>query len=833
MLSDYDIPQIVKPSNSKALGVLGYLVVLNNQVHSYEMKALENYLNSIETSIEDTCLDAIIRGVEESVSYSTSYEAFSKEDIEVKKSLLYLMYVLSYVDNHYADSEDRYISEILKCIELNAEELTLIKELAEKEAKEIRSQNNTIFIRKTNVQEKKSIWARFVAWIVRLFRKLFGIKEQSMESDDSEYKQIIEECAETAREDLSIVEPSYSRVITTCQETIEAIRDYKRGLSLETGLSASVAKTVECFADMLNTEVVEQTNREREALEQKKRTISDFTISLIGRTKAGKSTLHAILTQQGKDRIGVGKQRTTRYNWVYQWNLLRIIDTPGIGSAEADGRKDEEIAESVLGESDIICFVVADDSILKDILEFIEKIALLNKPVIILLNHKENIRPDVKFRRHINAPMQWLTDGGESSLKGHENRIRKYADDHGFGKLVNIFPVFLLPALMSDEAGYEEYRDLLWQSSNIDSFINQISSWILNSGRIKRSQTILDETVTVFGHAMDSIARSEKVVEDQIAFLEKERQVKIGQLRGTLDEVIINIRTILEDQLGNLANNEALIFAEEYIGSGTKAGKDVGEKWEAYLERIEFEKNLKSEIDEVIDLYREKVDRTIKELFEDLYYSVNMSMKINTVDIPIQFDLRTATRLTSAALGLAGTIVLVVLGASNPVGWVLSIVGALGGLLTMAFSSKEKRRQSAIDKVYTSVSNEIKKETPGQIEQLVNEIKNELTENADSIEAIFNDLIRGLEWARQMAWQMADEYSGEVERINKVFAWRIVQFLESRHSSLDYEVIDKEICNVNRSDKGSIVIETRSSHRVDSEVLKAVLAEDVVIRRRG
>ena len=827
-MGDLEIPQMLKPDDPKALGVLGYLIVLNNQVHSYEMKALENYLISIETNIEDTCLDAIIRGVEECVSYATSYEAFSRESTEVKRSLLYLMYVLSYVDNHFADSEEQYIGEILKCIELSGEDLANIKNQAENEANEIRSQNNTIFIRDTG--GKKSLWVRIVAWFVRLFNRLAG-KEALSTDADADYKEIIEQCAEIAHEDLSVVEPSYGRVITTCQDTIESVRNYKKSLSLETGLSASVAKTVECFVDMLNTEVVEQLNRERGSLEQKKQTISDFTISLIGRTKAGKSTLHAILTQQGKDRIGVGKQRTTRYNWVYQWNLLRIIDTPGVGSAEADGRKDEEIAESVLGESDIICFVVADDSILKDILEFIEKIALLNKPVVILLNHKENIRPDVKFRRHINAPKQWLEDAGEASLRGHENRIRKYADDRGFGKLVNIYPVFLLPALMSDEEGYEEYRDLLWESSNIDSFIDQISSWILHSGRIKRSQTILDETVTVFEHAKNSIVKSEKVVEDQISLLEKQREVKIGQLRGTLDEVISNIRNILEDRFNNLANNEALIFAEEYIGTGTKAGKDVGEKWKAYVERIGFERNLRSEIDEEVGLYKAKVDRTIRELFEDLYYSVNMSMKLNDVDIPIQFDLRTATRITSSVLGLAGTILIVVLGASNPVGWVLTIVGAVGGFLALVFSSKEKRRQTAIDKVYTSVSNEIKKESPGQIDKMVNDIKRDLSKNADDIDSVFRDLIRGLEWTKQMAWKLSDEYSEEIKKINKVYAWRIVQFLESGNDKLDYEMVDREITNVDRTNNDSIIIETLSSHEVNTEELKAVLAEDIEIKK--
>lgn len=50
-----------------------------------------------------------------------------------------------------------------------------------------------------------------------------------------------------------------------------------------------------------------------EALEAKKSSLDYFTIAFMGKTKAGKSTLHSILTEQGWDAIGVGKQRTTRF----------------------------------------------------------------------------------------------------------------------------------------------------------------------------------------------------------------------------------------------------------------------------------------------------------------------------------------------------------------------------------------------------------------------------------------------------------------------------------------------------------------------------------------
>jgi predicted GTPase len=46
---------------------------------------------------------------------------------------------------------------------------------------------------------------------------------------------------------------------------------------------------------------------------------------------------------------------------VYEWKNIRIIDTPGIGAP--GGKTDEEIAQSVIEESDVICYVVTNDSI--------------------------------------------------------------------------------------------------------------------------------------------------------------------------------------------------------------------------------------------------------------------------------------------------------------------------------------------------------------------------------------------------------------------------------------------------------------------------------------
>ena len=47
-------------------------------------------------------------------------------------------------------------------------------------------------------------------------------------------------------------------------------------------------------------------------IEEKKQKLSNFSITLFGRTMAGKSTLMEILTNGDGKSIGLGAQRTTR-----------------------------------------------------------------------------------------------------------------------------------------------------------------------------------------------------------------------------------------------------------------------------------------------------------------------------------------------------------------------------------------------------------------------------------------------------------------------------------------------------------------------------------------
>ena len=169
-------------------------------------------------------------------------------------------------------------------------------------------------------------------------------------------------------------------------------------------LQHEVAKQLKESKEQLDTQILKELEQVKESHQAKQRALNYFTIAFMGRTKAGKSTLHSIITQDGWSSIGVGKQRTTRFNRIYEWKNIRIIDTPGICPGEEEGKKDTEIAKSIVDEADVICYVVTSDSIQETELGFLKELKGKAKPLIILLNLHRNLRDSRHLQHFLKNP---------------------------------------------------------------------------------------------------------------------------------------------------------------------------------------------------------------------------------------------------------------------------------------------------------------------------------------------------------------------------------------------------------------------------------------------
>lgn len=110
-------------------------------------------------------------------------------------------------------------------------------------------------------------------------------------------------------------------------------------------------------------------------------------VAVVGRTRAGKSTLRFVLTGDGEDGIGRGGQRTTRTIIEYAWHGLLLRDTPGVGAR--DGAADTALAMQAAATADLVLWVVTSDGLQKATVEPVRHIISRGVPVLVAVNHKE------------------------------------------------------------------------------------------------------------------------------------------------------------------------------------------------------------------------------------------------------------------------------------------------------------------------------------------------------------------------------------------------------------------------------------------------------------
>lgn len=168
------------------------------------------------------------------------------------------------------------------------------------------------------------------------------------------------------------------------------------------------------------------------SLKQKRKHLNSFTISLFGRTKAGKSTIREALTRGTGETIGKGAQRTTRDIHQYDWDGLRFLDVPGFEAFKGD--EDTEKAREILDQSDMILFLTSDDSVQPGEFDEMSRLQELNKHFIVIMNVKHNLlnpetgQPDKReISRFLKKPEKVFD---YERLSEHRNHIRSYVKRH-------------------------------------------------------------------------------------------------------------------------------------------------------------------------------------------------------------------------------------------------------------------------------------------------------------------------------------------------------------------------------------------------------------------
>jgi tellurite resistance protein len=744
---------------------------------------------------------------------------------------------IAYTDGFFAPLEREFVKQIAQIWKWSPKKIDKILEEAEgfkpKLFNNHEEQEQLSFAARLLKNEYTSPLSRAVLHFTKqLFPEAIERKIEQLEREiilkGPEYDKAIEQCAKIAKEDykfaelaLNKTESALSNLANNLKKTIEQIQ-HKNSNKAKANTAKEVANQLEISRESLTAEIIRELENVRESLQAKQRALRHFSIAFMGKTKAGKSTLHAIITGEGWNAIGVGKQRTTRLNRVYEWKNIRIVDTPGIGAP--GGQSDEEIARSVIDESDVICYVVTNDSIQETEFQFMKLLKEKAKPLIILLNVKYNLRDPRRLDRFLKNPDNLFAMDGNNGLKGHIERIHRYAQQHYANDYFAIVPVMLLAAQMSYEPEHQEIKNKLFQASRIQDFLDSIRESLIKNGAIRRSQNLLGSTVGSIDHPHKWVAQQTRIYQQLTNTLKSKNQ--------TIQKDIEKAR---QDALKSLKQKITKIFNDTFnaIPSFAEDNWDANEskmsrEWRKILDSLRFEERIKNIYQESGEKFNQQVQESLEEVGRELQLIFQLkreNFKFNQQD---SNNFKNFMKLGGNILSIAGTFVTFL---APPIGIFMIVAGTIISLVSGWFKSQEQKRREAVQKISDFLSNQLQQQKQKILKQIEEDF-NQYYFNVDvKVQNYFDELIKGL---KAIATHLAttkiklDEITTD---LNCAYAKRIFDWCFETYEPLTEQNIKASIAKVTRNFGHNMTIETvyQHSNKKHKDEIKKVLQEDVLI----
>lgn len=641
-----------------------------------------------------------------------------------------------------------------------------------------------------------------------------------------EYDDAIRQCAAIASEDyqfaavaLEGTESALTNLGRNIQQALEEVQ-YKTTGKGQATAAKDVAKQLENTRKELTYKIIQKIEGVRKSLNAKQRALNHFSIAFMGKTKAGKSTLHAIITGEGWDAIGVGKQRTTRFNRVYEWKNIRIIDTPGIGAP--DGKTDEEIAQSVIEESDVICYVVTNDSIQETEFGFLRVLKEKAKPLIILLNVKNNLRDSRRLEHFLKDPDKLFAMDGKSGLGGHIERIHRYAKEHYANDYFDVVSVLLLAAQMSREPRHKERKDKLFKASRMQDFLNSIRVSLVEHGVIRRSQTLLGSTVGAIDHPYQWVIQQVQDYQKLRDTLKNKRETIQKQIKAATQDnrefLIQQMEAIFQDALNAIPS-----FAEDYWESNEISMK-LG--WEQNLKSIQFDERLNNAYQEASEKFNKDVQGALEEMGNELQLMAKLG------GFSFRFSEQNSSTFVQNLLIFGGRILSIVGLFIPPIRLFSVIAGGIFNGLSRLFKSKEQKRREAVHNISVSLIEQLNQHKHTTLQQAVSNFNKYCSDVSTNINTYFDELIAGLDAISVQLEAAKSKLSGTANYLNRAYAKRIIDWCLEQHEPLTNEGINRTVAKVERDFGRSINIQTKSKFQLRKSQgdIKRVLQEDVSIQ---
>ena len=561
--------------------------------------------------------------------------------------------------------------------------------------------------------------------------------------EDIDLREALKECQESARTGYTIAskqEKNLSKVLNLAEERIkQAIIDFNTSSCYE-------PKT----AELLETQLIEINNAFnrlsfalKEDLSDLKENLPKFSITLFGRTMAGKSTLMEILIGGDGSSIGKGAQRTTLDVRKYQWNGLEITDVPGIGAFE--GEDDEQIAFEAAKTADLILFLITDDAPQAVDADCFSRIVELGKPIIGVMNVKKAVQDGKSIRfneREINKQFDMVR------LNKIKNQFYHFAER--YGQTWNHIPfvyVHLQAAFMAQKADSEELRDKYQAMSRVDFLKGKIIEQVTGKGEFYRIKTFIDIISNPVLESMENLLEQSQINSLQgRTILAKKRKLSDWKVsfhangKAQIESLIIKIRSEL--------NSEIAAFAEEHFDD-----KKADKAWMNVLNTRSIQTRCQDLLEELEQNCNDKLKDVSREITNELQllssFTSDKSLRMHRLIDGKRLWNWTAVIAgggLSIAWGIAAMIGATVTGPLGVAAFVVSGIGFIGSFL---FKSRDKKEYEARLK--------LEKKLRDNVAEICSSLQKQMERSLDKLIAVkIDSLLKELDKINTVIFSLAD-----------------------------------------------------------------------------
>ncbi len=432
-------------------------------------------------------------------------------------------------------------------------------------------------------------------------------------------------------------------------------------------------------------------------LAKQKHSLDCFNVMLFGRTMAGKSTIREAITRGDGQTIGKGAQRTTRDVKEYEWNNLRIIDTPGFGAY--NGQEDTQIAHEILEQSDVVLFMLNSDSIQESTFDELEYVHKFNKPLIFLLNIKKDLENDGNRRRALRSPEKYIFK--EEDIQGHTDRLKKLASRAGINpSTVRIIPIHAQAAFLATTVSEEEEGLQLHELSRIDNVLNALIGEVEGNGPIRRVQTFLDSSL----HHIDEQSlliisqkdRLTKLLQQYESSLIRISQWRVKTLRDAPRLLSKEVDAAFKPLIDSVAD-----FVDDHIEDENAAGA-----WDRHYKSLKITKKIELSAQALAEQVVEELQDFNREMNEGLDITLSFEGAHDGEKFS-EYDFKRINGWGSAIAGILGTVAFYF--SWNPIGWAALAVSVVFSIFSFLSDSRAKKLKEAKSKQRQALLEDIEK----------------------------------------------------------------------------------------------------------------------------